>query len=40
MTVSRVPQWIQSHSLEVRTVAAGHWWDAVRVSFPLADEAL
>ncbi len=40
MTVGRTPWWMQPGSVEVRTVAAGGWWDAVRVPLGLGIDAL
>lgn len=40
MTVRRVPRWMSSHGADVRTLAAGCWWDAVRVPFAPGVRAL
>ncbi|MEU9055020.1 MULTISPECIES: hypothetical protein [unclassified Streptomyces] len=40
MTVGRTPWWMQPGSVEVRIVAAGGWWDAVRVPLDLGTDAL
>ncbi|WP_369232638.1 hypothetical protein AB5J56_11735 [Streptomyces sp. R21] len=40
MSVSRARRWMQSSTLQVRLVAAGEWWDAVRVPLTLGNKAL
>ncbi|MFI2636261.1 hypothetical protein ACH5A2_38750 [Streptomyces collinus] len=40
MTVGRPPWWMQPGSVEVRAVAAGGWWDAVRVPLDLGIDVL
>ena len=40
MTTSELPRWMPSRRAEVRTLAAGEWWDAVRVPPGLGVHAL
>ncbi|WP_251022872.1 hypothetical protein [Streptomyces sp. ISL-10] len=40
MTMSRAQQWVQPYGLDVRTLPAGRWWDAVRVPLSLGIRAL
>lgn len=40
MTISRAQQWVEPYGVEVRTLPAGRWWDAVRVPLSLGVRAL
>jgi hypothetical protein len=40
MTVRGVPRWMPTRHAEVQTLAAGDWWDAVRVPLGLGVHAL
>ncbi|MFJ8635589.1 hypothetical protein [Streptomyces sp. NPDC093568] len=40
MTVDEAPWWMHPGSVEVRIVAAGGWWDAVRVPLDLGTDTL
>ncbi|MGP3950007.1 hypothetical protein [Streptomyces sp. 7N604] len=40
MTVSNAPGWVDPHGLDVRTLPAGRWWDAVRVPIGTGVRAL
>ncbi|MET7698717.1 hypothetical protein [Streptomyces sp. NPDC005485] len=40
MSVSRARRWMQPSTHQVRLMAAGEWWDAVRVPLTLGNTAL